>query len=210
MECYSDLASCRDMSDRSIPRRSRRLDTNRCSCSYESYGEHTFGLRTAGGEVVGTVAAPVGPSPVRPRRPHPTHRRPAPRTFRPGGPEERRLADGRSHRGRPVHPRCDDPRAAARAAAVRRRHLLLALLAVALLLALAAPWSGKADGSLATPGPAQATLAAHAVYIVQPGDTLWSIAQRLDPEGDPRPTMAALSEQAGGDTLRPGERLILP
>jgi nucleoid-associated protein YgaU len=82
--------------------------------------------------------------------------------------------------------------------------------AIGLLVALAAPWSGRADGGLATPGPAQATLSAHAVYIVQPGDTLWSIAERLDPAGDPRPTMTALSEQAGGDTLRPGERLILP
>jgi hypothetical protein len=155
------------------------------------------------------ATAPAGPSPVRPRRPHPTYR-PEPGSFRPGGPDERRPGGGRSHRSRPVHPRCDDPRAAARAAAVRRRHILLAVVAVALMVLLAAPWSGKADGSLATPGPARATLVAHAVYIVQPGDTLWSIAQRLDPEGDPRPTMTALSEQAGGDTLRPGERLILP
>ncbi len=157
-----------------------------------------------------TVMAPTGGSPVRHRRPHPTDRRPEPRSFRPGGPVERRLPGSGSHRTRPIRVRCDDPRASARAAAVRRRHILLAVVAVALLVALAAPWSGKTVNGLATPGPAQATLSAHSVYIVQPGDTLWSIARRLDPQGDPRPTMTALGVQAGGDTVRPGERLILP
>lgn len=157
-----------------------------------------------------TITAPIDATPVRPRRPQPTHRRPEPRSFRPDRTVEQPFPDDRSHRIRPVHGRCDDPRAAARAAALRRRHILLAVVAIGLLVALAAPWSGKGNGGLATPGPAPATLSAHSVYIVQPGDTLWSIAERLDPQGDPRPTMTALSQQAGGDTLRPGERLILP
>jgi Tfp pilus assembly protein FimV len=54
------------------------------------------------------------------------------------------------------------------------------------------------------------TLSAHSAYVVQPGDTLWSIAERLDPQADPRPVMNALARQVGGDTVRPGERLLLP
>ena len=41
-------------------------------------------------------------------------------------------------------------------------------------------------------------------YVVQPGDTLWSIAERLDPTGDPRPVVAQLAAQVGGDTVVPG------
>ncbi len=50
----------------------------------------------------------------------------------------------------------------------------------------------------------------HASYVVRPGDTLWSIAARLDPTGDPRPVVAKLEAQVGGDTVVPGEQLVLP
>ncbi len=84
-------------------------------------------------------------------------------------------------------------------------------MAAGLLVALALPWSGT-GGSLATPGPALAgeTVAAHTAYVVQPGDTLWSIAVRLDPNGDPRPVVAQLATQVGGDNVVPGEQLVLP
>jgi hypothetical protein len=45
---------------------------------------------------------------------------------------------------------------------------------------------------------------------VQPGDTLWSIALRLDPSGDPRPIVQRLEQQVGGDTVQAGERVVLP
>jgi nucleoid-associated protein YgaU len=47
------------------------------------------------------------------------------------------------------------------------------------------------------------------VYVVEQGDTLWSIARRLDPGGDPRPIVDRLAGQAGGSALRPGQRLSL-
>jgi nucleoid-associated protein YgaU len=149
---------------------------------------------------------------VRRPRPHPTYRRAEPGTdvFRPGDLAERPVGGVGTHRTRRSYARCDNPRAAARAAAVRRRHILLGVLALVLLLVLASPWSGRGSDGLTAPGPAQPTLTAHATYIVQRGDTLWSIAERLSPEGDPRPLMTAMSAQVGGDTLRPGERLILP
>jgi hypothetical protein len=48
------------------------------------------------------------------------------------------------------------------------------------------------------------------VYVVQPGDTLWTIAERLDPSGDPRATTDELATQVGGDAVVPGERIMLP
>jgi len=156
---------------------------------------------------------PVGDQRVR-RRPHPTYRRPQPRSvgFRPDVPVRRRVPVAVPHRSRPTRSGCVDPRATARAAAVRRRHILLAIVAVGLLVALAVPWSGRGSDGLASPGPTPtgSTLSPHSVYVVQPGDTLWSIAERLDPQGDPRPTLTTLTEQVGGDTVRPGERLLLP
>jgi LysM repeat protein len=94
---------------------------------------------------------------------------------------------------------------------VRRRRALLGTVAAGLLVALALPWSGT-GGSLATPGSALAgeSVVAHKTYVVQPGDTLWSIAVRLDPTGDPRPVVAQLAAQVGGDNVVPGEQLVVP
>ena len=90
--------------------------------------------------------------------------------------------------------------------------MLLGTVTVGILVALALPWGGTGGHTLATPGPvlAGATVAPHAEYIVQPGDTMWSIAERLDPSGDPRVVVAQLTAQVGSDTLRVGERLHLP
>jgi hypothetical protein len=95
---------------------------------------------------------------------------------------------------------------------VRRRRLVLALLSGASLVALALPWGGAGGHPLATPGPvlAGATVAPGSDYVVQPGDTMWSIARRLDAGGDPRATVAQLESQVGSDVLQPGEHLHLP
>jgi hypothetical protein len=119
-------------------------------------------------------------------------------------------ADG--HRRCPGIARCDESVVAARAAAVRRRRLLLGGVATALIVALALPWGGAGTHTLAAPGPAQAgaTVLHAGPYVVRPGDTLWSIAEGLDPSGDPRPVVAELSAEIGGDSVVPGERLELP
>jgi hypothetical protein len=48
------------------------------------------------------------------------------------------------------------------------------------------------------------------LYIARPGDTLWSIASRLEPGGDPRPLVAELEQQLHGAGLVAGDRLELP
>ena len=46
--------------------------------------------------------------------------------------------------------------------------------------------------------------------VVQPGDSLWSIAARLEPGHDPRPVVDALAAARGGAPLVPGEVVTLP
>ena len=46
--------------------------------------------------------------------------------------------------------------------------------------------------------------------IVQPGDTLWSIARAVQPEGDVRPLVQRLAELNGGAQIRAGQALVLP
>jgi hypothetical protein len=43
--------------------------------------------------------------------------------------------------------------------------------------------------------------------VVQPGDTLWSLAPRLAPERDPRAVVDAVADARGGATLVPGETI---
>lgn len=48
------------------------------------------------------------------------------------------------------------------------------------------------------------------VHVVQPGDTLWSIARSLQPHGDIRRLVHALAEQNGGADLSIGSQIALP
>jgi hypothetical protein len=47
-------------------------------------------------------------------------------------------------------------------------------------------------------------------YIVKPGDTLWGIATALAGDGDPRPIVARLAQQAPSGLVVVGQRLVLP
>ena len=47
-------------------------------------------------------------------------------------------------------------------------------------------------------------------YTVQSGDSIWSIATRLDPTGDPRPLADQIQVEIGSSTLQPGTRILLP
>ena len=49
------------------------------------------------------------------------------------------------------------------------------------------------------------------VYVVQPGDTLWSIAERITSDDrDIRHTVDRLAASTGGAMLQPGQRVVLP
>lgn len=98
-------------------------------------------------------------------------------------------------------------------AAVYRRRRLLAGAAVAGLV-YASAHAGAAflgGGPLAVSrGPGSAVPVAEHVYVVQPGDTVWSIAHQFQPTGDERPLVDAIVSELGGAGLTPGEAIRIP
>jgi LysM repeat protein len=104
------------------------------------------------------------------------------------------------------------PAGQARRAVYRRRRLaalaiLVAVVAVALLLASAVLARVAGDG---TPDPVAGSSAPAEVHVVQPGDTLWSIARSLEPEGDVRLLVDRLVDLNGGAPITVGQQLVLP
>jgi hypothetical protein len=104
------------------------------------------------------------------------------------------------------------------AAVYRRRRLAVAALFLGILLAGSWVLGALGGGSLAASGagskPAgvvtlDAQPVAQATYVVAPGDTLWSIARHLAPEGDVRPVVDALAADRDGRPLQVGERIVL-
>jgi hypothetical protein len=101
-----------------------------------------------------------------------------------------------------------------RATRLRRRRLalLVAVVVVAIagvLAAQAIAGLARVDGS-SRPEPVDAGPApvAGQTYVVQGGDTLWSIATEVAPDRDPRQVVDALRSANGGSaTLQPGTRL---
>ena len=102
------------------------------------------------------------------------------------------------------------PIPAARRRAVIRRRLTAIALVVGLVVVLRPLFLPGGD-PLVVPGRAAPAAAAGGtrVYVVQPGDTLWSIARQLHPQDDPRPVVDQLASQVNG-SLQVGQRLVLP
>jgi hypothetical protein len=102
------------------------------------------------------------------------------------------------------------PTRLAQQAIYRRRRLvavaLLVLTTVVVVLLASAVLARSAGGG--TPVPAAGT--SSAVHVVQPGDTLWSIASELQPGADIRLTVDRLVDLNGGAPLTVGQRLLLP
>ena len=100
-------------------------------------------------------------------------------------------------------------RVAQRAVYRRRRLAALAVVvgAVVAVLLLASAVLAKTAGG-GTPHPVAGT-SVPAVHVVQPGETIWSIARSLASEGDVRLMVDRLVERNGGVPLRVGQRLEL-
>lgn len=92
-----------------------------------------------------------------------------------------------------------------------------AVVALVALLVLGWPLAGlvggpatTAQGSRPSPVPTAVAVAAGPVYVVQPGDTYWSIAQSVGGQDDIRPTVDALVAANGERPLVAGDRLVVP
>ena len=114
------------------------------------------------------------------------------------------VAPGRSTSvGRPAA--TDRPDGRLDAGVYRRRRLVAVAVVLGLVLGLAV--FGRQAGANR---PAEQVAAEAVTVTVQPGDTLWSIARSLAPDDDPRPLTDALVELAGGTSLQPGQRIVIP
>jgi hypothetical protein len=94
-------------------------------------------------------------------------------------------------------------RPATRAVYLRRR-ITVVVLGMALVVVMAQAGAALGGSALAAPERRPAVLT-HTV--VRPGDSLWSVAQRLAPGVDPRPVVDALAQARHGVPLTPGERV---
>lgn len=86
----------------------------------------------------------------------------------------------------------------------RRRRVAAVALGIGVL-----SMAGKAGATLGTSSPSGLQRSPHVVTVIaQPGDTLWSIAQGLEPGSDPRRVVHALERARGEGPLQPGERIV--
>ena len=82
-----------------------------------------------------------------------------------------------------------------------RRRLIAAALGLGIVLA--ATHAGAALGGSTTTSPERSPHVQH--IVVQPGDTLWSIARRVAPHSDPRGVVDKIVAARGSADVRPGD-----
>ena len=112
-----------------------------------------------------------------------------------------RVVDPEVRRQRHPRPACRHSHAV-----YRRRRVLAALAGLGLVLAVARAGVALGGSSLAS-----AERLPHVQrVVVEPGDSLWSIAQRVAPSHDPRAVVDQLAARLGSTTLVPGETLAVP
>ena len=95
-----------------------------------------------------------------------------------------------------------------------RRRLLVAFVFIAIVGAL---WVGggsvlanRGGAPASTSAVRPASVSSAASYVVQPGDTIWSIAQRFHGEGSQMRYVDALVAINGGSALQVGQVMTLP
>jgi hypothetical protein len=92
--------------------------------------------------------------------------------------------------------------------------VVAALITAGVLLVAALAWlAGTARAVAAGSGsPPSAVYHSLRSVVVQPGESLWTIATQADPTGDPRSAMQEIIDinALHGTSVQPGQRLWLP
>ena len=94
----------------------------------------------------------------------------------------------------------------------RRRRLAVLCAALSVFVLPALLFAAASSTTTVTPAStptAPAVAPAAPVYVVQPGDTFWSIAHKVEPHADPREVVDRLIDLNGSGALQPGQRLRL-
>ena len=93
----------------------------------------------------------------------------------------------------------------------RRRRLAAALLAAVLLVALALAADAGLDRLRSAGASSSAPIEGPTVVVeARSGDTVWSIARRVRPDGDVRPVVQAIIAERGGAELQVGDEVRVP
>ena len=92
--------------------------------------------------------------------------------------------------------------------------MVAALITAGVVLVAALAWlAGTTRAQAAGSGPpASAVYHSLRSVVVQPGESLWAIAEQADPAGDPRSVMQEIIDinALHGTSVQPGQRLWLP
>ena len=92
---------------------------------------------------------------------------------------------------------------------VRRRRMTLTAAATVLLAVLLGPVGHALQAGAAVRGAEEPV---GSTVLVRPGDSLWTIARRVEPGADPRAVVTAISKvnDVAAAGLVPGQRLVVP
>jgi len=92
----------------------------------------------------------------------------------------------------------------------RRRRIAAVSVVAAALVLLALPISALGGRPLPRRPAAVAAGMRPSTFVVEPGDTLWSIAGRYAHGTEQRALVGALAAELGSEVVRPGERIPVP
>lgn len=89
---------------------------------------------------------------------------------------------------------------------------MAAMVAAVLIAALLALGIGAGAFSSLVPTPGAEPIAASQgrVVMVEAGDSVWSIARSIQPDGDLRPLVHRIVQANGSAPLQPGQELVVP
>ena len=117
-----------------------------------------------------------------------------------------RTREAAAQRVRTVHTRPDKVSVAPIRLTKRGRIVLATIASVVLSVMVVLSGQITADAGSSSGGPASTTV------VVQPGESLWSIAAEVAPTKDPRETIALIRDLNGmqDSTVVPGQSVVVP